>query len=114
MDAFCALSGDANPLHRDPGFARDAGFHGAVVYGALLVAKISELIGMRLPGTGGVWAGLKMDFRNPLYVGETARLQAEIDHRSEAARMISLKLRIDTDDRCIATGSVETVMLRNG
>ena len=51
---FAELSGDFNPLHTDDAFARSKGFRGRVVYGALIIAKISELIGMRLPGKNSV------------------------------------------------------------
>lgn len=114
MKAFLALSGDTNPLHWDDAFARAAGFEGPVVYGALIVAKISQLIGVHLPGTGGVWAGLKIDFRAPLYVGEDARLTGTVSHRSEATRMLSLNIRVDAGERCIATGSAETIIVGNG
>lgn len=109
MDNFRQLSGDTNPLHADDAFARKLGFSSRVVFGALIVAKISALIGVRLPGSGGVWAGLKIDFRNPLYIGETVTLKATIDRKSDSAKMLVLKLRADTADRCIATGTVEAV-----
>src|SRR5688572_30479947 len=78
MRAFAVLSGDFNPLHADDDFARSKGFEGRVVYGGLLIAKISELIGMRLPGRNSVWASLSVDFLKPLYVGEHAELEAEV------------------------------------
>ena len=109
MDAFRDLSGDTNPLHADDAYARGLGFEGRVVFGALIVAKISSLIGVQVPGLGGVWSGLKIDFRKPLYPGETVMLTGTIDHKSDAARMIALKLRADTMDKCIATGTAEVV-----
>ena len=105
MAAFAALSGDDNPLHLDAAFAREKGFDGPVVYGALLVAKLSRLIGTRLPGPEGVWSGLKMDFRQPLYVDQDARIEAEVQQVSEAARSLVLKVRIEADGRLIASGS---------
>ena len=113
MDAFRGLSGDNNPLHADDGYARDLGFDGRVVFGALIVAKISALIGVRLPGLGGVWSGLQIYFRNPLYPGETVTLTGTIDHKSDAIRMLTLKLRADTVDRCVATGTAEAVFREN-
>lgn len=109
MLAFAAIADDHNPLHLDAAYARSLGYDGAVVFGALIVAKISGLIGMQLPGKGGVWAGLKMDFRAPLYTDESATLTGTVAHRSDATRMISLVLRVDTADRCVATGSADCV-----
>jgi len=109
MKAFSTLSGDASPIHMERQFARAAGFDRPVVFGAMIVAKISKLLGMDLPGPGGVWAGLKIDFRNPLYVDEAAILHGEIEHCSRATGMISIKLRVEASGRLIATASAETV-----
>lgn len=111
MEAFVSVSGDENAVHTDDAYARQLGFDNRVVFGGLLVAKISRMIGMELPGAGGVWSGLKLDFRSPLYVDEQARLIAEITARSDSTKMIMLSLRIETDDRTIATGSAEAIYL---
>ena len=111
MEAFVSVSGDENAVHTDDAYARQLGFDNRVVFGGLLVAKISRMIGMELPGAGGVWSGLKLDFRSPLYVDEQASLTAEITARSDSTKMIMLSLRIETDDRTIATGSAEVIYL---
>lgn len=110
MEAFSRLSGDCNPLHMNVNYARQLGFDGPVVFGGLIVARISCLIGMHVPGRGGLWTGLKIDFRNPLYVDEPAEITGEITHLSEATKMLSLKLRILAGERRIATASAETMM----
>lgn len=112
MDTFSRLSGDFNPLHLEARFAQDMGFDGPVVFGALIIAKVSCLLGMHLPGSGGMWTGLEMNFRNPLYVDEHATLIGKLQHLSEATGMLSLKLRVETESRCIATGSAETIVMK--
>lgn len=109
MDTFRKLSGDTNPLHDDDAYARGLGFDGRVVFGALIVAKISALIGVHLPGLGGVWTGLRIDFRKPLYPGELVTLTGIIHSKSDATRMLTMKLRAETAEKCIATGSAEAV-----
>jgi acyl dehydratase len=103
--AFAALSGDRNPLHLDASFALARGLSGSVVYGGLIVAKISQVIGMTLPGPAGIWAALKIDFREPLYVGEKARLAASVSHRSEATRTLSVAIKVTCGERTIATAT---------
>jgi 3-hydroxybutyryl-CoA dehydratase len=107
MAAFAAVSGDRNPIHSDAAYAIERGFRDAVVYGGLLLAKISRLIGMELPTQDCVWTGVKLDFRQPLYVGEEAQLSGEIVHVSDAVRSATVRLRIRAGDRLIATGSAE-------
>jgi len=114
MRAFAALSGDHNPLHADPAFALARGFEGEVVYGGLLVAQVSRLIGMELPGRFAVWHRLQIDFRKPLYVGQPARLSAEIQHVSEAASALTLKFRIESGGEILASGSAGVRVMDDG
>lgn len=112
MRAFALLSGDYNPLHVDADFARRKGFDGAVVYGALLVAKVSQLIGMRLPGRDGVWTGLALQFRRPLYVGRAARVEAVVERLSAATGLLRLKLKLRSGDLLLASGEAEVLLVR--
>lgn len=112
LDQFAALSGDYNPLHVDTEFARSKGFEGAVVHGALLVAKISQLIGMHLPGRDSVWTGLALQFRKPLYVGRQARVEAIVEQLSPATGMVLLKLKVRAGDILLAKGEAEVLLVR--
>jgi acyl dehydratase len=110
MADFAKLSGDRNPLHIDPNYALSKGFEGPVVYGGLLVAQISKMLGMLLPGETGMWVGLNLNFRNPLYVDVPATLTAQVKHFSEATGVVTLKLKIATASKVIATGSAESLL----
>lgn len=104
MESFAVLSGDYNPLHRDDAFARKRGFEGRVVYGALLIAKLSRLIGMELPGRDALWNSVQMQFSAPLFVGKPARLNAKVTQVSEAARCIGLQVTVTSEGKTIARG----------
>lgn len=107
MEAFARLSGDRSSIHVDADYAKAAGFAGRVVYGGLLVAALSRMVGMILPGPIGVAAGWKVNFHAPLYVDEAAVLQAEVTQVSEAAKFVALKFEIRAGERLIAKGSAE-------
>lgn len=113
MAAFAALSGDYNPLHSDAAFAAARGFAGRVVYGALLVAKLSRLIGMELPGRDALWTGLDVQFAAPLLVGEEAVLEAVVAQVSPATKSMVLRVSVKRDDRVLARGKA-TVSMRDG
>lgn len=112
MAAFADLSGDHNPLHTDEAFARGKGFEGAVVYGALMVAKVSQLIGMRLPGRDSVWVSVSMDFRKPLYVGQAAQVEGVVTEVSQSTGLITLKLAVRVDGKTLAKGQAEVLLGR--
>ena len=104
MRQFAELSGDFNPLHTDDAFARARGFDGVVVYGALMIAKVSQLIGMRLPGRDSVWASVSLDFRKPLYVGQAAQVEGVVTAVSASTGMVELKLAVRAEGKVLAKG----------
>jgi len=112
MQAFAELSGDFNPLHVNDAFARSKGYAGRVVYGALLIAKVSQLIGMRLPGRDAVWASVSFDFKRPLYVGQDAELEGILLEAHRATGMLQLGLVLRSGGRVLGKGKAE-VMLGN-
>ena len=110
MQQFAELSGDFNPLHTDDAFARTKGFDGVVVYGALMVAKVSQLIGMQLPGRDSVWVGIALDFRKPLYVGQAAQVEGVVTEASESTGMVALKVTVRANGKVLAKGTAEVVV----
>jgi 3-hydroxybutyryl-CoA dehydratase len=112
MEAFRRLSGDSNPLHHDHVLARRRGFKGVVVYGGLIVAQVSRLLGTVLPGPGCVWHALRLRFRNPLYVGDRARLSGTVTYASDALGVVKLAVRVESAGRVIADGDV-SAQLKN-
>lgn len=111
MTTFMELSGDRSRIHWDAEYARRNGFKGPVVYGAITVARLSNLVGMHLPGDLGLATEWKIDFNNALYVDEPAVIRAEITHVSEATRIVKLRFRVTSNDRLIASGSAGAKLL---
>jgi acyl dehydratase len=112
MRRFAELSGDFNPLHTNATFAKAKGFEGRVVYGALLLAKVSELIGMRLPGKDSVWARVDFEFLGPLYVNQSAQLEARVASFSESTGLLELRLSLHRAGKRIGKGRAEVVIVR--
>lgn len=113
MDRFAELSGDFNPLHVDEAFACGKGFKGVVVYGALIIAKVSQLIGMRLPGRHAVWASVSLDFIKPLYIDQPAQVDGVVTEVWESTGMVKLKLSVrSSTGQLHARGSAEVLLVR--
>jgi 3-hydroxybutyryl-CoA dehydratase len=110
MVQFAALSGDFNPLHIDDAFARQKKFEGKVVYGALIIAKVSRLIGMELPGQDSVWTNINFQFNRPLYVGQAATLEGVVANLSEATGGVELKLTLKVAGRVLGKGTAEVLL----
>lgn len=52
IEIFAKLTGDRNPLHLDPDYAKKMGLESPVAHGMLTASFLSTLIGMVLPGAG--------------------------------------------------------------
>jgi len=107
MTEFGRISGDFHPVHTEDDYARGRGFMGRIVYGGILVAQVSRLIGMEIPAQHCVWTQLKVDFIQPLYINERADLNAQVVGVSEAVNALIMKFRILAGDRLIARGKAE-------
>jgi acyl dehydratase len=95
VDHFAQISGDNNPLHMDDSFARDRGFQGRVVHGALLISYISQMIGVHIPGKGCLWQNLSVKFHAPCFIGDTIEIKAQVDQVSEAVHVMVLAITVD-------------------
>ncbi|MFZ4596354.1 MAG: SDR family oxidoreductase [Verrucomicrobiaceae bacterium] len=93
VESFAAFSGDRNPLHLVKEAAVSYGFARPVAHGAIQSAVVSRLIGMKVPGPGAVWMNQSMEWLRPAFVGETLRIEAEIETLSEGAEVMVLALR---------------------
>ncbi|KAI7750276.1 hypothetical protein M8C21_009778 [Ambrosia artemisiifolia] len=65
---FSKVSFDANPLHLDPEYARNAGYNDVLVPGMLVASLFPRIIATHFPGA--VYASQTLRFRSPVYVKE--------------------------------------------
>ena len=112
MQSFVKISGDINPLHTDVNFVTSRGFDGVVVYGGILVAQISRMVGMHLPGHDALSRGLNIHYVRPLLVGQQAELEARVAHISEATSSIELEFKITSKGKTLAKGSAGVQILK--
>ena len=94
VDEFARLSGDYSNLHMINRFARERGYKGRVVHGALLISLLSRLVGMHFPGQNAVLLSMNTQFTSPAYIGDNINISAEVDHVSLPTKTIVLKVII--------------------
>jgi acyl dehydratase len=70
VEAYAKASGDLNPLHREDGVARAAGFPGIVAHGMLTMGTLASAI-LEWLGDPRAPTHLKVQFRSPVFLGET-------------------------------------------
>ena len=94
MEKFYEISGDANPLHRDAGFARTKGFEDRVVYGMLTASLISTLGGVYLPGKYCLIQGVETKFLKPVFIGDELTVVGEVTYVQPELRYLEIKVMI--------------------
>jgi 3-hydroxybutyryl-CoA dehydratase len=94
IDRFAALSGDLSPLHTDPDFARRHGFDDRIAHGAYMMALVSRLVGMSLPGRNALLLKVQISFAAPVVPETRVRVTGIVDQLSHAVRSAVIEFRI--------------------
>ncbi|MDR7418854.1 MAG: MaoC family dehydratase [Armatimonadota bacterium] len=91
VEAFADLTGDHNPLHVDEAFAARSRFGGRIAHGLLTAGLLSTVLGMRLPGPGGIYISQTLRFRRPVHIGDAVTATAEVVAYDANRRRLTLK-----------------------
>ena len=91
---FRKITGDINPLHCDPDFAREKGFGGPVAYGMLEASFYSSLAGVFLPGENSLIHSVEVLFKKPAYIGDVLTVRGTVAEKNDTFRFIKLKCDI--------------------
>ncbi|MCK6548416.1 MaoC family dehydratase [Myxococcota bacterium] len=87
---FAELSGDKNRIHLDDEYARSTRFGGRIAHGALLMAYVSKVLGMDLPGPGAVYLTQTLEFVAPVFVGDTIDVILKVTEVDLDKRIVTL------------------------
>ena len=74
--SFAAVSGDANPLHREGDVAAESRFEQPVVHGMLIASLFSAIIGNAFPGS--IYLSQTLRFVAPVPVGSTVTARVTV------------------------------------
>lgn len=108
---FIALSGDGSTVHVDDEYAKSRGFEKHIVHGALLIAYMSQLIGMKLPGKHGVLRSIAAEFRKPCYAPTKLLLEGRVVRLVSSIRLAKLGIDVfDASGEKVVTASAESVL----
>ena len=84
IDLFATISGDVNPAHMDPDFAKSNIFHGIVGHGMWSGSLISAILGTILPGPGTIYLEQNIKFKKPVRIGDNVTLTITVcDKRAD-------------------------------
>lgn len=87
---FAQISGDTNPVHLDEAYAATTRFGRPIVHGMLTASLISALLANDLPGRGTIYLSQSLQFKAPVFIGDTLTATAEVIKFREDRRIATL------------------------
>jgi phosphate acetyltransferase len=71
IQLFAIMSGDVNPAHVDPEYAKSSMFREVIAHGMWGGALISTVLGTQFPGPGTIYIDQTLHFSRPVGLGDT-------------------------------------------
>lgn len=90
---FATVSGDFNPAHVDPEFAKSDMFHKVVAHGMWGASLISTVLGTELPGPGTIYLDQSLRFLRPIGLGDEVSVCVTAREKDEKHQRITFECR---------------------
>ena len=108
--AFAHLTGDTNPVHLDDAYAAGTRFGRRIAHGMIGAGLISATLANDLPGPGTVYLSQSLQFKMPVYPGDTITARVEVlTVRSDKPIVTLATVCTNQDDEVVLEG--EAVVL---
>lgn len=87
---FAELSGDFNPIHIDPEFAKTTVFGQRIVHGMLVSSLFSGLLAEKVPGPGSIYLGQTFKYQKPVFFDHPVTATVEVLHVREDKPIVTM------------------------
>jgi len=102
---FAGITGDMNPAHIDEIYASSTKFGKRIVHGLLVSSFISTVLGTKLPGPGTIYVSQSLNFKAPVYIGDTIEARVTVKEIiKEKNRVILLTEVYNQKNELVLTG----------
>jgi 3-hydroxybutyryl-CoA dehydratase len=113
--SFAKLTGDFNPLHVDEKFGENSKFKKNIVHGMFTGCLFSTLVGMHCPGKNCLYVSQTLNFKSPLFYGDTITVKGTVVSKSDALKMVTLKTEILKEGKVAVNGEAKVIVIeQNG
>lgn len=111
VQTFANVTGDHNPVHLDESYAKDTLFKKCIAHGMLSAGLISKVIGTQLPGYGTIYLGQTLNFKKPVYIGDTITTLVSIQKINPEKKILILDTCCKNQKGKVVLDGEATVML---
>lgn len=88
---FAFVSGDVNPAHVDPEFAKNDLFHKVIAHGMWGGSLISTVLGTKLPGPGTIYLNQSLKFLRPIALGDKITVEVTVTRKYKNKPILELQ-----------------------
>jgi len=107
---FAGMTGDMNPAHVDAVSAAEGMFKQRIAHGMLTASFISTVIAMKLPGPGTIYAGQDLQFRAPVFIGDTVTAIVECTEKLDERKWAKFKTTVTNQDgKAVVVGTATVI-----
>lgn len=107
IKAFAEVSGDKNPVHLDEEYAQKSRFKKRIAHGMMTASYFSALFGTKIPGEGCVYTHQTLNFKKPIYLGDTVTATVTVTGIDLDKRRIRFKTICKVQDKIVTDGDAE-------
>jgi phosphate acetyltransferase len=107
---FAVMSGDINPAHVDPDYAKSSRFREVIGHGMWSGALISTVLGTEFPGPGTIYLGQNLRFKRPVKVGDTITIRVTAREKDADKGKVVLDTEcVNQDNEVVVSGTAEVI-----
>lgn len=107
IKAFAGISGDRNPVHLDELYARGSKFKKRIAHGLMTASYFSALFGTKIPGEGCVYTHQSLNFKKPIYIGDTVIATVTVTNVDIPKRRVKFKTECKVQGKVVTNGEAE-------
>ena len=112
VNNFANISGDFSPIHIDEEYAKSTIFQKRIIHGMLL-AFLSRMQGMYLPGKHALYFSQNLEFHNPCFINDKIKISSIVVDKSESTKIIKIESKITNQNDKLLLHGIGKVIVRN-
>ena len=107
VKAFAGISGDRNPVHMDEEYAENSKFKKRIAHGMMSASYFSALFGTKIPGEGCVYVAQSLQFKRPVYLGDTVVATVTVTKVDLDKRRVFFRTTCKVKNKIVIDGEAE-------
>ena len=107
VKAYAGISGDRNPVHMDEEYAEKSRYKKRIAHGLLSASFFSALFGTKLPGKGCVYVGQNLNFKRPVYLGDTVTATVTVSNVDLSKKRVFFDTKCTVKNKVVIDGTAE-------